>query len=161
MAVSDNVLNAAFVPPETRNLSTFLSALTYTSRSPSYYTLPASPYSRSEMGKTVAFDPPLEEFTVLWTRLTGSSSTGSGPSPISVQKRLDEEYEGKEVLCAVDGPTIGIVTMGKVSIEEQSAKRESVELEEGGIVFVKPGSGLVIQVIGEDNAEIWWSTCVE
>lgn len=142
MATSDNVLNAAFVPPETRNTRTFVDSLTYTARSPQHWLLPNTAYSRSKTGRTSAFDPPLEEFTVLWTQLKGQGE------------------ESKEVLANAEGPTIGIVTRGTIEFEEQGPDRVKLSLGEGAVIFVKPKVELVVQSIKGDG-EVWWATCAE
>ncbi|KAL5524428.1 hypothetical protein ACEPAF_9568 [Sanghuangporus sanghuang] len=139
MAVSDNVLNAAFVPCETRNTQTFVEALTYTAREPQHWALRPTSYKRSKKGRTTAFDPPLEEFTVLWTQLNG---------------------EGEEYLENAEGPTIGIVTKGTIDFEEQGPDREKLTLDEGAIIFVKPKTDLVARSTTDDG-EVWWATCAE
>ncbi|KAL5519949.1 hypothetical protein ACEPAG_1609 [Sanghuangporus baumii] len=139
MAVSDNVFNAAFVPPETRNTQTFVEALTYTAREPQHWALRPTSYKRSRQGRTTAFDPPLEEFTVLWTQLNG---------------------KGEEFLENAEGPTIGIVTKGTIDFEEQGPDREKLTLGEGAIIFVKPKTDLVARSTTDDG-EVWWATCAE
>lgn len=168
MAVSDNVLNAAFVPSETRNTSTFINSLTYTARPPSHWSLPPKPYKKSKTGKTVAFDPPLEEFTVLWTQLGGAGEPGAtkeskyGSARDEALRTTDDvaEPHGREVLGKAEGPTIGIVTSGKVEIIEQANNFDTLSLEAGGIVFVKPETEVAVQVL-EGEGEVWWATCSE
>lgn len=169
MAVSDNVLNAAFVPPESRNIATFVDSLTYTSRDPSHWALPRKPYKNSTTGKTTCFDPPIEEFTVLWTQLgqaggpelqskfnfTSSTETGSG----GVYKTGDDKI-GREVLLPAAGPTIGIVTAGSVEFVAQGEDYETVQVCEGGIIYVKPEIAISAQAV-EGDGEVWWATCVE
>lgn len=133
MAVSDNVVNSAFVPPEERDISTFIDMLTYTSREPSHWALPQNEFKRSMTGKTTAFKPPLEEFNVLWTQL-GLGAETLGPS---------------------EGPTIGIVTKGSVRVR---AGEEEISLPEGGIVFVAPKHEVTIQSVGSGEGEMWWAT---
>ncbi|KAF8509707.1 RmlC-like cupin domain-containing protein [Hysterangium stoloniferum] len=55
MAASDNVVNAAFVPPEDRD--------------PRTLGLRSTPYKGSTRGRTTAYDPPLAKFTVLHSSL--------------------------------------------------------------------------------------------
>ncbi|EKM52726.1 uncharacterized protein PHACADRAFT_198773 [Phanerochaete carnosa HHB-10118-sp] len=52
MAISDNVLNTALVPPEERQTADFLRALTFTSRDKDYWRLPHKPYFKSQNGFT-------------------------------------------------------------------------------------------------------------
>lgn len=141
MAVSDNVLNAAFVPQDARNTQTFVNGLTYTARETSAWGLPSTPYKHSKKGRTTAYDPPLEEFTVLNTRLEGN--------------------ELEEHLAAANGPTMGIALNGKVKVEEQGPNREVLEMEKGTIVFVKPGTQLVVTALGNTKVDIWWATCTD
>ncbi|OBZ74466.1 Mannose-6-phosphate isomerase [Grifola frondosa] len=110
MAVSDNVLNAAFSPPDSlkSQLPTFLEMLTYTSRPVSHWALSCEEYEGSRDGETVRYAPPLEEFVVLNTTL--------------------DEHGTKERLSAVEGPTIGIVTKGRISIQIERNK-EGAELD--------------------------------
>lgn len=167
MAVSDNVLNVAFVPPETRNTSTFVNSLTYTARSPDHWAIHPKPYERSKTGRTIAFDPPLEEFTVLWTCLEDAGERGvtkehkyGSARDEAIGKTSDQvEPKGREILGKAEGPTIGIVTSGKVEIIEQAHNFDSLTLEEGGIVFVKPSTEIAVQTL-EGGAEIWWATCI-
>lgn len=141
MAVSDNVLNAAFVPPSTRNTSTFLHALTFTARPSSHWILLRQAYTGSKLEKTSKFDPPLEEFVVLAT---------------------DLEQGEKEVLVAVDGPTIGIVTEGEAvfKVIEGPGKGESLTLGRGAVVFLAPGNKIEIENEGNEGTEVRWATCL-
>jgi len=178
MAVSDNVLNAAFVPPSSRNTSTFVNSLTYTSRPASHWSLPSTPYKLSRTGQTTAFDPPLEEFTVLWTQLSRSrpNDTESAMKDVSMSTTgiiskgdfltLDQgaetvkDWHGKEVLRGAAGPTIGVVTKGKVECREEGGNFVTVALGLGGVVFVKPGTEVGVQAV-QGEAEMWWATCAE
>ncbi len=178
MAVSDNVLNAAFVPPSSRNTTTFVNSLTYTSRPASHWSLPSTPYKLSRTGQTTAFDPPLEEFTVLWTQLSQSrpNETESAMKDVSMSTTgiiskgdfltLDQgaetvkDWHGKEVLRGAAGPTIGVVTKGKVECREEGGNFVNVALGLGGIVFVKPGMEVGVQAV-QGEAEMWWATCSE
>jgi mannose-6-phosphate isomerase len=142
MAVSDNVVNSAFVPPAERDIPTFVDMLTYTSRDASHWSLPSKPFSRSRGGRTTAFSPPLEEFDVLWTRL--------GADPTLAAEAAEE------ALAPAAGPTIGIVTQGKVKVV---AGGEELELPEGGIAFVAPGNEITVQTVGSGEGEVWWAAC--
>jgi mannose-6-phosphate isomerase len=134
MAVSDNVLNTAFVPPEERQTGDFVRALTFTSLDQDHWRLKHEKYGKGTNGKTELYAPPLEEFVVLGTALEGSD---------------------KEKLAAVDGPTIGIVRAGIVKVV---VKNESLDLQEGGIVFVAPGNDTVVELSqGSSKGEIWWA----
>jgi len=60
----------------------------------------------------------------------------------------------------VAGPTIGIVTKGKVECREEGENFVTVALGLGGIVFVKPGTEVGVQAV-QGEAEMWWATCAE
>ncbi|EIN12725.1 mannose-6-phosphate isomerase [Punctularia strigosozonata HHB-11173 SS5] len=135
MAISDNVVNAAFCPPEGRDVSTFQSMLTYTSRPASHWALPRKPSQLSGKGRTSAFCPPLEEFDVLWTELSGG---------------VKDEF-----LKPSKGPTIGIVLKGTVKF---TTKGESLTLPEGGIAFIAANSEVHVELLKGEQADVWWST---
>lgn len=136
MAISDNVLNAAFVPTGERQTPDFVHALTFTSRDKDHWRLPHKPYPKSKNGHTEMYDPPIEEFVVLGTRLEGTQ---------------------QETLAAIDGPMIGIVTAGAVEV---AVEGEVVELLEGSIIYVVPGTVVLIELAqahGASAGEIWWA----
>jgi mannose-6-phosphate isomerase len=135
MAVSDNVVNSAFVPPQERDIKTFTDMLTYTSREPSHWALSVTKFTRSVTGMTVAYSPPLEEFDVLRTQLPGGKV---------------------ERITSALGPTIGIVTSG--GAVKFSAANEELELPEGGIIYVVPGKEVTIEAGAGEDAEVWWAS---
>ncbi|KAI9057211.1 mannose-6-phosphate isomerase [Trametes sanguinea] len=143
MAVSDNVVNAAFDSPESlaSQITTFVNMLTYTARPVSHWALPREAYSHSREGRTSKYDPPMEEFVVLGTT-------------------LDSQSAKTERLGAVRGPTIGIVTKGKVKITVRR-DNEQLDLDEGGVVFISPGNDIQVELLegrGQEGAgEVWWS----
>ncbi|KAH9856537.1 mannose-6-phosphate isomerase [Lenzites betulinus] len=138
MAVSDNVVNAAFDAPETLapQVSTFVDMLTYTARPAAHWALPRAAYAHSGEGRTAQYAPPLEEFVVLGTLL--------------------ESGAAKEELGAVGGPTVGIVTRGRVRVAV-SRGDERLNLNEGAVVFVPPGNDISVELLGEGTGEVWWS----
>lgn len=144
MAVSDNVFNAAFAPPAelAAQVPVFVEMLTYTARPAERWALRAKPYERAGRGRTVAYDPPLEEFVVLGTTL------GRGAE--------------REVL-RVGGPLIGIVTKGTVAVRSGG---EEMVLGEGGVVYVVHGGAgerevevELKQPADDEEGEVWWSVC--
>ncbi|KAI0329097.1 mannose-6-phosphate isomerase [Cubamyces sp. BRFM 1775] len=143
MAISDNVVNAAFDAPESlaSQVKTFVEMLTYTARPVSHWALPREAYSHSREGRTSKYDPPMEEFVVLGTMLNSKSAK-------------------EERLGAVNGPTIGIVTKGKARITV-SRGHEQLELDEGGVVFIPPGNDIHVELLegrgAEGAGEVWWS----
>ncbi|KAI0787856.1 mannose-6-phosphate isomerase [Fomes fomentarius] len=145
MAVSDNVVNAAFDSPSSLapQVETFVNMLTYTARPVSHWTLPAQKYGNSQLGRSVQYNPPIQEVVVVGTFL-------------SAKKAKDER------LGAVDGPTIGIVTRGRVKFSTKNGNlTEELEIDEGGVVFVPPGNEIQVEILegrGSDEAgEVWWS----
>ena len=145
MTISDNVLNAAFDSPSSLvpQVDIFANALTFTARPASHWALPAQSYQKSRNHRTVKYDPPLEDFTVLGTFLSALKSKA-------------------ETLDPVDGPTIGIVTRGKLQVSTGLTKgQESLKLDEGSVVFVPPGNEIRVEVVegkGQEGAgEVWWA----
>jgi mannose-6-phosphate isomerase len=135
MAVSDNVVNSAFAPPEERDIKTFTEMLTYTSREPSHWSLKAADFSRSTTGQTKVFSPPLEEFDVLWTQLAAAK-------PEHIKK--------------ANGPTIGIVTGGGDT--RFTVGGEEMVVPTGGVVYVVPGHDVAVEQVGGGEGEVWWAT---
>ena len=150
MATSDNVLNSGFVPPSARQTDVFVSSLSYDALPASAFALPYTPYKKSGMDKTIAYDPPIDDFTVLWTRIP--SSDAGKVEERNVNVRL------VEVLEAVKGPTACIVTKGQINLREEG-KVDVLELPEGGVGFIKPGT--IVEVLRCGNSEgaldIWWA----
>ncbi|KZT56126.1 mannose-6-phosphate isomerase [Calocera cornea HHB12733] len=135
MAISDNVVNAAFVPPEERDIKTFTSMLTYSARPASTYALRPQKYAKSSTGRTTRYDPPLEEFDVLWTAFEGA---------------------GVEELGQVDGPAIAICVKGDVTLGVKGEK-EQVEMQQGSVIYVKSGTPLVLK--SNADADVYWAIC--
>lgn len=145
MAISDNAVNAGFDSPSSLapQVDTFAKALTFTARTASHWALPAQSYQRSRQRRTVKYDPPLDEFTVIGTFLSALKAK---------QENLDP----------ADGPTIGIITRGKLRVSASSGKgKDSLDLDEGSVVFVPPGNEIQVEVIegkGQESAgEVWWA----
>ena len=141
----DDVVNAAFDKPSSlaSQVDTFVDMLTYTARPVSHWSLPAQKYQHAKLGSTIKYDPPMEEFTV----------PGTFPSA----KDAKEEH-----LSAVDGPTMGIVTRGKVKIStKKGSETQQLTLDEGAVVFIAAKNEVDMEVIegrGPDEAgEVWWS----
>lgn len=143
MSISDNVLNAAFVPQSqaTSHVPAFLSMLTYTSRQAGYWLLDHEIYSKSKLKRTQVYAPPLKEFFVLGTL-------------------LDKTTLATETLGAIGGPTIGIVTRGRVTFSASgSAEKETIA--QGGIIYVAPRSETTLELIEGEIGEVWWAAnCV-
>ncbi|KAK5136900.1 hypothetical protein LTR08_001822 [Meristemomyces frigidus] len=122
MARSNNVLNTGFCPRAERdNVELFCSALTFTPHSPEECMLKSTKYDRSKEGKTLRYAPPLAEFDMIVTEL----------------KKGEKESLGK-----VGGPGILLATKGSASMK---ANDKSIELKEGAVYFVAPGTELAFE----------------
>lgn len=139
MAVSDNVLNAAFTDAKQaeEQIPTFLSMLTYTSRPVTHWLLPHQTYKYSKHHLTQVYAPPLEEFMVMATYM--------------------DEVKAHEVLKKVNGPTIGIIKEGKLRIEVAG---ESLVLDAGGTFYVVPDHDVSIRLVAGKRGEVWWAACM-
>lgn len=126
MARSNNVLNTGFCPRAERdNVEPFCSALTFTPHSPEECMLKQQSYSKAKQGKTVKYAPPLAEFDMLATTLKSGE---------------------KEELGKVNGPGILLATKGSATMK---ANEKTVELKEGAVYFVAPGTELAFEAGGE------------
>ena len=108
MARSDNVLNVGFCPRADRdNIELFTSTLTFHAHRVEDMMLKPEPSAKSRHGKTLEYRPELGEFNMLVTRLS----------------RREED-----VVEAIDGLSVLIVTKGEGSME---ARKEQIEQKEG------------------------------
>ncbi|KAK4547989.1 hypothetical protein LTR36_010709 [Oleoguttula mirabilis] len=126
MARSNNVLNTGFCPRAERdNVELFCSALTFTPHSPDECMLKKQDYSRSKHGKTFKYAPPLAEFDMVVTTLKAAE---------------------KEELGKVNGPGILLATKGSAKMK---ANDKEIELTEGAVYFVAPGTELAFEAGSE------------
>ncbi|TVY73579.1 Mannose-6-phosphate isomerase [Lachnellula suecica] len=125
MARSDNVLNTGFCPRADRDdIDTFTSALTFSPSSGSDAVLTAKPApTRGKNGHTKILAPPMSEFSMLVTNLGA-----------------DE----KEVVKALEGPGVMLVTGGKGKMVVQG---KEMEVREGWVFFV--GVGTELEFVGD------------
>ena len=131
MARSNNVLNAAFCPPDARDSpDLFISTLGPRPHSPEDAMLPSKPYEKSVNGKTIVYEPDMEEFNMLYTKL---------------------ESKNTEELKAIEGPSILFSTKGAGIMK---ARGKTVDLKEGYIFFVGAGESTTFET-KEDGLEIW------
>lgn len=130
MARSNNVLNTGFCPSAERNSADlFCSCLTFVPHSPEQCMLPAKPYPGSKAGKTQVYKPPMSEFNMLVTKLSGSD---------------------KETLAAVGGPSMAIATKGVATIK---AKGKEWTIKEGNIFFIAQGTE--VELVGQEGLEMF------
>ncbi|KAF8524678.1 hypothetical protein BU17DRAFT_84750 [Hysterangium stoloniferum] len=90
-------------------------------------------------GRTTAYDPPLAEFTVLYTS-------------------LDPHYS-EEQLQPAPGPTTGIVLEGEVHITTGADKAE-IYSKAGGVNFVTAAQKFQLHAVARGSTEIFWSTVI-
>ncbi|KAF8524694.1 RmlC-like cupin domain-containing protein [Hysterangium stoloniferum] len=139
MAASDNVVNAAFVPPEDRDSHIFTEMLTYAPRPADTFGIPSTPYKGTTRGRTTAYDPPLAGFTALHTS-------------------LDPHYnEGQ--LQPAPRPTTGAVLKGEVHITT-AADKAGIYLKAGGVIFVAAAPKFQLRAVARGPTEIFWSTFI-
>lgn len=143
MAVSDNVLNTGFLPASDRQKSEFLDLVRYDCRPNDDHAVDSRPYEKSSSGngRTIVYDPPIEEFSILRTELDSNES---------------------ESIRGVDGPGILICTRGSATLsfhkEHPSAQGKggesgTLELTEGHVFFVAAGTELSY-VAGQQGLQV-------
>ena len=122
MATSDNVVRAGLTP-KLRDVPTLVSMLTYTTAPADAQLMP--PTSFRGLKHTQLYDPPIEEFSVLHTKLHGGE---------------------EETQAGVEGPSILIVTGGKGEIQCEGVKGS---VGEGSVWFVGAGREVRLKQGGE------------
>ncbi|ORZ31303.1 RmlC-like cupin domain-containing protein [Catenaria anguillulae PL171] len=121
MATSDNVVRAGLTP-KFKDVDTLTSMLTYT-QGGAHAGMLAPVAHAGNQGKTVVYDPPIDEFTVHRTE------TAAG-----------EEVE----VPVVHGPSVVLVTEG-IGALSASADGSRIEVKAGSVVYVVPGTKLVLR----------------
>ncbi|KAJ1915070.1 Mannose-6-phosphate isomerase [Mycoemilia scoparia] len=131
MATSDNVVRAGLTP-KLRDVPVLVDMLTYDFGSPDAKIMKGAAYSTSETTKI--YDPPIEEFTVLNTKL--------GPQQC-------EHFDARM------GPTILIVTNGKGSISAGSGSPldQDIPLESGHVVFIKANTSYKLCIADDSSSD--------
>jgi mannose-6-phosphate isomerase len=121
MAVSDNVINAGFMPESDRAKKQFLDLVRYDSSPEADHHVHSEKYAKGT-GKTVVYDPPIEEFSILKTDLSKGE---------------------KEDIDGVDGPGILICVKGEAKVSyEKGSEKGDFDLSEGHVFFVAAGTKL-------------------
>lgn len=149
MATSDNVVRAGLTP-KLRDVPTLTEMLTYTTLPPREQLLEpvawprasSSSSSRSDDGaKTLLYDPPIDEFSVLLTTLSGAGA--------------------REAHEPVDGPSIIIFTelKGSATLTDTKAKREIEVKREGAVYFI--GAGVPIALTANEGNVVAYRSYVE
>lgn len=122
MSRSNNVLNTGFCARAERdNIDLFLECLTFTPHSAQEAILKPEAYAKSKNGKSTVYAPPLREFDMLQTELKNAGE--------------------KEVLAAVGGPSIMLVTKGDGKMK---VRGKEFHLNEGAVYFI--GQGVDVEI---------------
>lgn len=130
MASSDNVVRAGLTP-KLRDTETLVEMCTYQSGS-NRGRLSAKHWVKSSPKEVEAllYDPPIEEFSVVTTKLEKAQQVTNAP---------------------VDGPSIVLVLDGVIEVNDQQGR---LKLERGQLAFVAAGVEIVIQNVGADEVRL-------
>lgn len=131
MASSDNVVRAGFTPKfkDVRNLTEML---TYTYAPPSEQKMTPTRYPGTNY--SILYDPPIDEFSVLKTALSGGQ---------------------EEIVPGIDGPSILIVERGEGKIQ---VGPKTGELKQGWVFFVG-ATAKVNLVAGQEGLVVYRAFC--
>ena len=131
MARSDNVLNTGFCPRADRDsYAVFTQALTFQSHSADDVLLPRKKSEKGLHGNTDEYAPPLEEFNVLSTCLSGGET---------------------ETHKAILGPSLMIVSKGHGKMNIPGGV--TIELYEGHVYFI--GQGVALDFSTEKGMQVF------
>lgn len=134
MASSDNMLEAGFCPSaEKDDVSLFTQALTFSPSSPEEARLSSKPSDKGTNGKTRIYAPPMSEFSLLATSLSGTES---------------------EVVNPIQGPSILFATSGAGIMRAEGKDRE---IREGFVYFV--GCGVEVELSTQTTLEVYRAFC--
>lgn len=124
MAASDNVVRAGFTP-KFKDVKNLVEMLTYSYESVEKQKMPLQefPRSKGDAVKSVLYDPPIAEFSVL-------------------QTIFDKSKGGKQVIEGLNGPSIVIATNGKGTIQITGDDSTKQKIDTGYVFFVAPGSSI-------------------
>lgn len=126
MATSDNVVRAGLTP-KLRDVPTLVDMLTYNAAPAHAQLLQPTPFRGDNKphqdGKSLLYDPPIDEFSVVKVELQAGQEEAHAP---------------------VDGPSIIIVTegAGKMSTTGGSDAKQEVAFERGDVLFVAAGQAV-------------------
>lgn len=124
MAASDNVVRAGFTP-KFKDVKNLVEMLTYSYDPVEKQKMVPEDFSRSGGdGKSILYNPPIEEFAVLQTIL----------SQVGKTRKFNK----------IDGPSILIVTNGAGSIKLQNCEVE-FKASTGNILFIAPDAEVVLK----------------
>ncbi|KAG0300255.1 Mannose-6-phosphate isomerase [Dissophora globulifera] len=137
MAASDNVVRAGLTP-KFKDVEVLTQMLTYQTKSRTEQLL--SGVLCTPTGHSLMYDPPIEEFSVILTKLGH-----------------DKE---KERLRGAEGPSIVIVTKGKGAIHtekhsETDADATVIQADVGNVFFVGANTPFTIEALSEEGVTIF------
>ncbi|KAJ2657373.1 Mannose-6-phosphate isomerase [Coemansia sp. RSA 1200] len=133
MATSDNVVRAGLTP-KMRDVDVLVDMLTYDFGTPQAKLLEPTAFARGTGGRTVVYDPPIDEFAVACTRL------------------LPDEEETVE---SMQGPQIVIVVQGSGRLTSSGgsggADDSSFDVHPGYVYFVYPGTSYTLRAVADSK----------
>ncbi|KAJ3044617.1 Mannose-6-phosphate isomerase [Rhizophlyctis rosea] len=127
MAASDNVVRSGLTP-KFKDVSTLVRMLTYNYGPADAQILRGDPYD--DCKRTVLYDPPIEEFSILRTNLKATES---------------------ETVKAIAGPSVIIVTEGSGKVKYQENGQEKTQpADKGYVFFVSAGLDVELESKGDN-----------
>lgn len=130
MAASDNVVRAGFTP-KFKDVKNLVEMLTYSYDSVEKQKMPLLPFAKSsgDAVRSVLYDPPIAEFSVLQTIFDKKDG----------QKQHFDKFDGPSIVIATNGT-------GSIKIKGQEAKK----VETGYVFFVAPGTEIELESTSTD-----------
>lgn len=129
MATSDNVVRAGLTP-KFKDVNVLVNMLTYRYGSAESQKMTPVKFAQHSL----LYDPPIDEFSVVWTKMTSEESEQHKP---------------------IEGPSILIVTSGSGQLTSELGKTESdFELKEGYVYFIGANTP-ISAVAGKDGLEFY------
>lgn len=137
MAASDNVVRAGFTP-KFKDVKNLTEMLTYAYAPPAEQKMKPEEWDRgSGRGRSILYDPPIDEFSVVQTTVEAGAS---------------ERHEG------VRGPSIIIATTGD---GRYTVGNSTLEVREGQVFFVGADAALTIEASGSGGEMVTYRAFVE
>lgn len=142
MAASDNVVRAGFTP-KFKDVDNLVDMLTYAYGSVEKQKMPLLPFSKStgEAVKSVLYDPPIAEFSVLQTIF----------EPKAGQKQKFDGFDGPSIVIATNGE-------GVISLKGSDSP---LEVKTGYVFFVAPGAEVELVSTSTDQPFTTYRAFVE
>ena len=130
MARSNNVLNTGFCPrPDRDDIELFTATMQFAPHTAEEVILPPTRSEKGTLGKTEAYKPEMSEFNILKTTLQRGE---------------------KEVVKAIDGPSVLFATSGTGTLEAEGTEHE---ISWGYVFFV--GAGIETTFVAQGGLEIY------